>query len=233
MATFTKLDSGSWRVQVRRKRQYAANTFLRRHDAEEWARDVERSTDKGIPVKRARPNEPPRIFSDLITLHIDDLTEVGKPIRRWKGAVVEALKVSLGRVKIQDLTRERWLASLGDVLRNTRSSGSKPNLSSSPWMRGASRSVRGHAGVVVGCLSATATATVRLDMGNQTPNSISGLLHCTSSGSGHPLTPRSTCRVLRFLGRPIRLLTADHLCVARSLGDRYVRLISSTTFPVP
>lgn len=109
MATFTKLGSGSWRVQVRRKRQYVANTFLRRHDAEEWARDVERSIDRGIPVRRARPHEPPRIFSDLITLHIDDMTEVGKPIRRSKAAVLEALKVSLGRVKIQDLTRERLI----------------------------------------------------------------------------------------------------------------------------
>jgi len=77
MATFTKLESGSWRVQVRRKRQYVANTFLRRHDAEEWALDVERSIDRGIAIKRARPHEPPRIFSDLITLHIDDMTEVG------------------------------------------------------------------------------------------------------------------------------------------------------------
>jgi len=97
MATYARLESGSWRVQVRRKRQYVANTFLRRHDAEEWARDVERSIDKEIPVKRARPNEPPRTFSDLITLHIDDLAEVGKPIRRSKSAVMEALKVSLGR----------------------------------------------------------------------------------------------------------------------------------------
>jgi hypothetical protein len=109
MATFTKLESGSWRVQVRRKRQYVANTFLRRHDAEEWALDAERSIDRGIAVKRSRPHEPPRIFSDLITLHIDDMTEVGKPIRRSKAAVVEALKVSLGRVKIQDLTRERLI----------------------------------------------------------------------------------------------------------------------------
>ena len=34
MATYVKLQSGSWRVQVRRKRQYASNTFLRRSDAE-------------------------------------------------------------------------------------------------------------------------------------------------------------------------------------------------------
>ncbi len=109
MATYAKLKSGSWRVQVRRKRQYVANTFLRRRDAEEWAIDAERSIDRGTPVRRGRPNEPPRVFADLITLHIDDLTEVGKPIRRSKHAVMEALKVSLGRVKIQDLTRERLI----------------------------------------------------------------------------------------------------------------------------
>ena len=83
------------------------NSFPRRHDAEEWARDVERSIDRGLPVRRARPHESPRIFSDLITLHIDDMAGVGKPIRRSKAAVLEALKVSLGRVKIQNLTRER------------------------------------------------------------------------------------------------------------------------------
>jgi len=43
MATFTKLKSGSWRVQVRRKNEYVGNTFIRRRDAEEWAIDVERS----------------------------------------------------------------------------------------------------------------------------------------------------------------------------------------------
>ncbi len=42
MPTYTKLKSGSWRVRVRRKRQYVANTFVRRRDAEEWAIDAER-----------------------------------------------------------------------------------------------------------------------------------------------------------------------------------------------
>jgi hypothetical protein len=109
MATFAKLESGSWRVQVRRKRQYVANTFLRRHDAEEWARDVERSIDRGLPVRRARSHEQPRTFSDLITLHTDDIAEAGKLIRRSKSAVLLALKVALGRVNIQDLTRERLI----------------------------------------------------------------------------------------------------------------------------
>ena len=54
MATFTKLKSGSWRVQVRRKNEYVANTFIRRRDAEEWAIDVERSIDRGAPIRRAR-----------------------------------------------------------------------------------------------------------------------------------------------------------------------------------
>jgi hypothetical protein len=40
MATFSRLNSGSWRVQVRRKRKYVNNTFLRRKDAEEWALDI-------------------------------------------------------------------------------------------------------------------------------------------------------------------------------------------------
>jgi len=109
MATFTKLESGSWRVQVRRKRQYVANTFLRRHDAAEWARDVERTIDRGLPVRQARPHEPPRTLSDLITLHIDDMAEAGKLTGRSKSAVLLALKVSLGRVSIHDLTRERLI----------------------------------------------------------------------------------------------------------------------------
>lgn len=35
MATFTQLVSGNWRVQVRRKTRYVAETFRRRKDGEE------------------------------------------------------------------------------------------------------------------------------------------------------------------------------------------------------
>jgi integrase len=109
MPSYTKLKSGSWRVQVRRKHEYAANTFIRRRDAEEWAIEVERSIDRGDPVPRSRPHEQPRIFSDLIALHFDDLAQVGKPVRRSKSMVLKALKVSLGRVKLQDITREKLI----------------------------------------------------------------------------------------------------------------------------
>jgi len=52
MPTFTKLKSGSWRVQVRRKSEYAANTFVRRRDAEEWA------IDRGSPIRRLAGTRP-------------------------------------------------------------------------------------------------------------------------------------------------------------------------------
>jgi hypothetical protein len=109
MPTFTKLKSGSWRVQVRRKNEYVATTFVRRRDAEEWALDVERSIDRGTPIRRSRPFEQPRIFSDLIALHLDDLAQVGKPVRRSKSMVLKALKGSLGRVNLKDITRERLI----------------------------------------------------------------------------------------------------------------------------
>jgi hypothetical protein len=109
MPTFTKLKSGSWRAQVRRKREYVANTFIRRRDAEEWAIEVERSIDRGGPIRRSRNDEQPRIFSDLIALHLDDLAQVGKPVRRSKSMVLKALKTSLGRVRLNDITRERLI----------------------------------------------------------------------------------------------------------------------------
>src|ERR1700751_1986584 len=103
MATFTKLKSGSWHVQVRQKREYIASTFIRRRDAEEWAIDAERSINRGAPIRRSRPHEQPRIFSDLIALHLGDLAQVGKPVRRSKCMVLKTLKASVGRTKLRDI----------------------------------------------------------------------------------------------------------------------------------
>ncbi|MGJ0392681.1 MAG: hypothetical protein ACR650_07975 [Methylocystis sp.] len=60
MATFTKLKSKSWRVQVRRKGKYVNESFLRRRDAEEWALDVERRIDRGSLRQSAREGTPKR-----------------------------------------------------------------------------------------------------------------------------------------------------------------------------
>ena len=46
MATFTQMASGNWRVQVRRKTRYVAETFRRRKDGEEWALEMERNIDR-------------------------------------------------------------------------------------------------------------------------------------------------------------------------------------------
>ncbi len=108
MATFKKLPSGNWRVQVRRKGRYLSETFRRHADAEEWAIATERRIDRGeTPKKRARVD--PTTFGHLIELHIDDLKEVGKAPRRSKAFTLDALQSKLGSVKIGDLTRERLI----------------------------------------------------------------------------------------------------------------------------
>jgi hypothetical protein len=44
-------------------------------------------------------------FSEIIDLHIQDMLEVGKKIRRSKSAVLESLKLTLGGYRLQEITR--------------------------------------------------------------------------------------------------------------------------------
>jgi hypothetical protein len=48
VATITQLASGNWRVQVRHKTRYVADTFRRRKDGEEWALEMERNIDRNV-----------------------------------------------------------------------------------------------------------------------------------------------------------------------------------------
>jgi hypothetical protein len=108
MATFTQLPSGNWRVQVRRKNRYVSESFRRRKDGEDWALDMERNIDRiGSPKPRAAVHA--RTFGDLVDLHVEDMHEVGRPPRRSKAAVLEALKEDLGAVKLSQLNRERLI----------------------------------------------------------------------------------------------------------------------------
>jgi integrase len=104
VATFTRLKSGSWRVQVRRKGKYVNDTFLRRKDAEEWALEIERRIDRGEPPLAMSSCELRR-FGDLVRLHLDDLQEVGKRIGRSKDASLAFLEQRLGRLQLQELDR--------------------------------------------------------------------------------------------------------------------------------
>jgi integrase len=108
VATFTRLKSGSWRAQVRRKRRYVNETFLRRKDAEEWALDVERRIDRGEPPM-AQSSRRAKTFGDLIRLHRADLQEVGKRIGRSKTASLALLERRLGRFQLPELDRERLI----------------------------------------------------------------------------------------------------------------------------
>ena len=106
IATFTRFSSGSWRVQIRRKGRYVAETFLRHDHAREWATETENQIDRGrSPVgKRARAT---KTFGNLIDLHIDDMKDVGKPPGRSKSAILEMLHRKLGTFKASELDREK------------------------------------------------------------------------------------------------------------------------------
>lgn len=105
MATFTKLPSGSWRAQVRRKGKYASETFLRRGDAETWARNVEHKIDRGEPI--LCDPDATKTFAGLIELHREDLRQVGKAIGRSKTASLDFLTERLGKLRPVELDRER------------------------------------------------------------------------------------------------------------------------------
>ena len=67
MASITKLPSGAYRIQIRRKGRYASETFLRRDDAHAQARQAETRVDQGLartsrPFPASRPLATSLIF---------------------------------------------------------------------------------------------------------------------------------------------------------------------------
>jgi len=113
MATFTLTKAGSWRAQVRRKGVYAGESFLRKTDAQAWAREAELAIDKGLPPPRrgeVRPRKGEATLGDLIDLHIADMGELKRPIPRSKRFVLQSLRRELGDLAISRLNRERLIA---------------------------------------------------------------------------------------------------------------------------
>ncbi|MCY6380239.1 site-specific integrase [Hoeflea prorocentri] len=109
MATIVRTNEGNWRAQVRRKGRYASQTFRLKSLASEWVTETERMIDIGYePI--SRKTGTPKTISDLIDLHIADLQEVGKPIRRSKNAVLVALKRDIGSTRISSLNRSALIA---------------------------------------------------------------------------------------------------------------------------
>jgi hypothetical protein len=108
MATFTRLRSGSWRAQVRRKGRDVSETFLRREDARKWATDTERQVDRGETPTRSKIARL-RTFSDLVDLHIADMSEVGRAPGRTIDATLKMLTRELGKLSMAERDRERLL----------------------------------------------------------------------------------------------------------------------------
>jgi integrase len=106
LATIFRVESGNWRVQVRRKGRYISETFRRHKDAEEWALDTERRIDRG-EAPRTSSFSDPTTFGHLIDLHFADMKEVGKCHQRSKVFSLESLQKRLGKIRIADLNRER------------------------------------------------------------------------------------------------------------------------------
>ena len=95
MASITKLPSGSWRAQVRRNGRYVSKTFKRRRDADEWTIDMERRIDRGESVSKSRPKHLNTLI-DLVDLHLADMHESRKPLRRSKSYSLNKLKQDIG-----------------------------------------------------------------------------------------------------------------------------------------
>ncbi|WP_353641769.1 site-specific integrase [Mesorhizobium sp. WSM2239] len=104
MATIVRTKEGNWRVQVRRKGKYASQTLRLKTLANEWAVETERLIDLGGEPSSHRIRDL-RTIADLVDLHIADLHEVGRPLRRSKQAVMEALKRDPGATRIDRLDR--------------------------------------------------------------------------------------------------------------------------------
>jgi integrase len=121
MSSITKLPSGSWRAQVRRKGRYVSQSFLRHKDAEEWALKMERRVDRGETVSKHRPDLINTV-ADLVDLHIADMLDVRKPLRRSKAYSLSKLRNDLGHLRLNQIERERII----EFARDRRNEGAGP-----------------------------------------------------------------------------------------------------------
>lgn len=82
---------------------------------------MERRVDRGESVSKNIPDDL-STFSQLIDLHIADMLEVGKALRRSKTYSLEKLKARLGHVRLEVLDRERII----QFARDRRAEGAGP-----------------------------------------------------------------------------------------------------------
>lgn len=102
MATYTKLPSGNWRVQVRREGFYKSKSFPRKREAETWATRVEaeiRQSDAGLISSS-------KLLSELIETYIQQTPRRGRSwanyLAAWQSDLGHVPVSKLRKVHIQD-----------------------------------------------------------------------------------------------------------------------------------
>ena len=107
VATFAKLPSGSWRVQIRHKGRYVSETFLRREDARRWALTPKCQVDRG-ETPTAHALRSIKTFGELVDLHIDDMKR-RQGARPLQGCDARHAEAELGEMQARSLDRERLI----------------------------------------------------------------------------------------------------------------------------
>lgn len=108
MPTFSKLPSGRWRVQIRRRGHSVSKTFRLKTDAERWGLQQELRLESN-DAPRSTGSAPLKTLGALIDLHLNDMAEVGKASQRSKDATLQRLKKDIGALRLPHLTREHWV----------------------------------------------------------------------------------------------------------------------------
>jgi hypothetical protein len=93
---------------LRRKGRYASKAFRLKSDGEAWALESERTLLNGQSLKAPKIGRK-TTFARLIQLHIADMSEVGKSPRRSMAKCLDKLEMTIGRVALVDLKRERLI----------------------------------------------------------------------------------------------------------------------------
>lgn len=99
MGTIVKTKEGSWRALVCWKAKYASRIFRVKLLADEWVIATKRLSDPGGEPSKNGSGKA-KTIGDLIDLHIADLHEVRKPLRRSKRAALNALRSDMGPVTL-------------------------------------------------------------------------------------------------------------------------------------
>lgn len=105
MASINKRFSNRLHTQVRRRGQTVSRSVTITSGAQGTPKNDGRNVDLDA---KSRADADMR-FGALIDLHIKDLGEVRKPIRRAKAFTLDKLQRDLGRLKLGALTRERLI----------------------------------------------------------------------------------------------------------------------------